>query len=296
MESTAPARRRWAPRLLSVLAVALLGLALSATAFAEREHVVRPGQSLNRIARRYAVPIRELARANGLRVTANLRPGQVLRIPEAGYHYVQEGETLSSIARLRETTVRALRRANDLGPNAVISVGQRLLLPGFISAEERDEAAGRWGRPRAPGVGRFLRMATDEQQRFRLVDGRRRVRQSDKRHLTHLLRDHRSNERKEPPQRLVANLARISDHFGGRRIVILSGYRPAGRGTRDTSRHVAGAALDMRIEGVPNAALRDYLRGLERCGVGWYPNSTFVHFDVRDRKAYWVDRSRRNED
>lgn len=278
------------------MAVALLALALSATAFAEQEHVVRPGQSLNRIARRYQVPIRELARANGLRVTANLRPGQVLRIPEAGYHYVREGETLSSIARLRETTVRALRQANNLGPNAVISVGQRLLLPGFVSAEERDEAASRWGRPRAPGVARFLRMATDEEQRFRLVDSRRQVRRAALRHLTHLLRDHRSNERKEPPERLVSHLARISDHFGGRRIVILSGYRPPGRGTRSTSRHVAGAALDLRVEGVPNDALRDYLRGFARSGVGWYPNSTFVHFDVRDRKAYWVDRSRRNAD
>lgn len=27
-------------------------------------------------------------------------------------------------------------------------------------------------------------------------------------------------------------------------------------------------------------------------GVGYYPRSTFVHLDVRDRSAYWVDRSR----
>ncbi|MEM1416628.1 MAG: LysM domain-containing protein, partial [Myxococcota bacterium] len=105
-------------RPISALAFAL-ALALAATAAAEREHTVRPGQSLNRIARRYNVDVRELARANDLRVTANLRPGQVLRIPERGYHYVRTGETLSSIARLREnkfkpTSKRLVVKRSDM--------------------------------------------------------------------------------------------------------------------------------------------------------------------------------------
>jgi hypothetical protein len=41
--------------------------------------------------------------------------------------------------------------------------------------------------------------------------------------------------------------------------------------------------------GVPNSALRDYLRTLRDVGVGYYPNSTFVHLDVRERSASWVD-------
>jgi hypothetical protein len=40
---------------------------------------------------------------------------------------------------------------------------------------------------------------------------------------------------------------------------------------------------------VPNAALRDYLRTLPNVGVGYYPNSTHVHLDVREASAYWVD-------
>jgi hypothetical protein len=53
-----------------------------------------------------------------------------------------------------------------------------------------------------------------------------------------------------------------------------------------------GRAVDFRIIGVPNEALRDYLRTFPNVGVGYYPNSTFVHFDARDAPAYWVDYSR----
>ena len=39
--------------------------------------------------------------------------------------------------------------------------------------------------------------------------------------------------------------------------------------------------------------LRDYLRKtFDKVGVGYYPNSTFVHLDVRkDRSAFWIDYS-----
>jgi Bacterial protein of unknown function (DUF882) len=81
----------------------------------------------------------------------------------------------------------------------------------------------------------------------------------------------------------------VSDHFGGRKIQVVSGYRLAGGYTSHDNRHVAGAAIDLHVEGVPNRALCDYLRHFDDVGVGFYPNSTFVHFDVRDRNAYWID-------
>ena len=96
-----------------------------------------------------------------------------------------------------------------------------------------------------------------------------------------------------PPSRLVEALARISDHFGGRLITIVSGYRPAGGNTRATSHHIDGHALDIRVRGVPNTELRDYVRAtFNHVGVGFYPRSHFVHFDVRDHDSYWVDWSR----
>jgi hypothetical protein len=47
------------------------------------------------------------------------------------------------------------------------------------------------------------------------------------------------------------------------------------------------------VEGVKNTDLRDYLRkSFKKVGVGYYPNSTFVHLDVRkDRSAFWIDYS-----
>jgi hypothetical protein len=46
---------------------------------------------------------------------------------------------------------------------------------------------------------------------------------------------------------------------------------------------------------VPNEVVRDYVRTFNRVGVGYYPNSSFVHLDVREYAAYWVDYSRPGE-
>jgi uncharacterized protein YcbK (DUF882 family) len=93
-----------------------------------------------------------------------------------------------------------------------------------------------------------------------------------------------------PDPRLVALIGLVSNHFGGRTLEIVSGYR-AYKPTQFTkdSRHNYGRALDFRIRGVPNETLRDFCRTLHNTGCGYYPNSTFVHMDVRDGSAYWVD-------
>jgi uncharacterized protein YcbK (DUF882 family) len=41
-----------------------------------------------------------------------------------------------------------------------------------------------------------------------------------------------------------------------------------------------GLAIDIAIEGLAIAALRDAALGLARGGVGFYPNPGFVHIDV----------------
>jgi uncharacterized protein YcbK (DUF882 family) len=71
---------------------------------------------------------------------------------------------------------------------------------------------------------------------------------------------------------------------------VVSGFREKSHAKQ--SHHKKGEALDFSIDGVPNWALRDYLRTLDHTGVGYYPNSSFVHVDVRARGAYWVDLSR----
>lgn len=278
---------------LITLAVGL-GLALLLSpidaAHAQREHRVRSGQTLSHVARRYHVSVGSLAAANGIRRDAMLREGQVLRIPERGVVYVRSGQSLSLIARRNDVSVRELARINRIRPDASLQVGQRLVLPGHDP--DARAAADRWGRPRTPGVATFYRLSKRETLRIRLIDSRGRARAAARRRLAHLLRHRSSGSERLPNGRLVQLLARISDHFGGRKIIVVSGYRPAGGYTRETSRHVAGRAIDFRIKGVPKAALRDYLRTLHDVGVGFYPRSSFVHLDVRDRSAYWVDWSR----
>ena len=50
--------------------------------------------------------------------------------------------------------------------------------------------------------------------------------------------------------------------------------------------------MDFNVEGVPNTVLRDFCRTFRNAGVGYYPNSTFVHLDARTGKVTWVDYSR----
>ena len=98
-------------------------------------HVVRRGDSLERIARRYGATVAGLRRANGLR-SSLIHPGQSLRVPGARraaadavtLHVVRRGDTLDRIARLYGATIAALRRANGLG-SSLIHPGQSLRIP-----------------------------------------------------------------------------------------------------------------------------------------------------------------------
>jgi uncharacterized protein YcbK (DUF882 family) len=90
--------------------------------------------------------------------------------------------------------------------------------------------------------------------------------------------------------RLVTLLATVSDHFGGRELNVVSGFRPYSRGQHARhSNHNEGRAIDFSIKGVANETVRDFCRTFRNVGVGYYPNSLFVHLDVRDENAYWVD-------
>jgi hypothetical protein len=87
---------------------------------------------------------------------------------------------------------------------------------------------------------------------------------------------------------LVTRLQAIADRFPGREIHVVSGYR---RTARASSRHRQGRALDLRVDGVAREEVVELARTLLATGVGYYPNSTFTHIDVRERRFYWVDRS-----
>jgi hypothetical protein len=88
--------------------------------------------------------------------------------------------------------------------------------------------------------------------------------------------------------RLVWLLDRIASRYPRRTVQLISGYR------RDAkpNRHTQGRALDLRVTGVSNEAVFAFCQTLPDVGCGYYPNSTFVHLDVRPLNAShatWID-------
>lgn len=89
---------------------------------------------------------------------------------------------------------------------------------------------------------------------------------------------------------MVTRLQAIADKFPGKTITLVSGYRPASKG----SPHQAARAFDIRIDGVTNESLVAFCKTLQDTGCGYYPNSYFVHVDVRKEgvgHVYWIDTS-----
>ncbi len=273
------------------VAVVFLVLLMHLPAHAQRKHTVQSGQTLGVIAKRYRVSVTNLAAANGLKKTSNLRVGQVLRIPPKGVVYVYPGQTLTGIAQLNKVSVTALAKANGLSPSSTLRVGQRLELPGYSAGAKATKAR----KAILSGMVTLERPASQESLRVRLFDTAGKPDPKARTRLARFLRDRESDEEKRPSIRLMRVLAYLADHFNGRTIVVVSAYRSDKDGTSEGSRHSSGEAVDIRVEGVPNESLRDYCLTLRRVGVGYYPRSSFVHVDVRDREVYWVDWSRPGE-
>lgn len=96
--------------------------------------VVRKGDTLYSISRRYNVPIKDMINANRLRPPYTLYVGQKLRLPTKQYHIVRRGESLYSIARQYNVDVTSLSRVNNLQTPYSLSPGQKLLLPASVSS------------------------------------------------------------------------------------------------------------------------------------------------------------------
>ena len=95
-------------------------------------NVLSIGQHLYTIANTYGVTVDELKELNNLNNNL-LFIGQVLKIPEVAkenelIYIVEKGDSLWSIAKKYNTTVNELKRYNNLTSN-MLSIGQRLLIP-----------------------------------------------------------------------------------------------------------------------------------------------------------------------
>jgi uncharacterized protein YcbK (DUF882 family) len=114
----------------------------------------------------------------------------------------------------------------------------------------------------------------------------------------HFLRCHHTGRVHSMSTRLAQLIYEVDQHFDFKKVIVVAGYR-APRIAREKgnpkSPHKKGVACDFRIEGVPNTDLRDFERTLPHVGVGYYPNSDFVHLDCDPSRArrsgFWIDYS-----
>ncbi|HET9929341.1 MAG TPA: LysM peptidoglycan-binding domain-containing protein [Polyangiaceae bacterium] len=228
-----------------------------------RTHRVKPGETLDGIALHYDTSAALLASANGLKDNDVIRSGQVLVV-------VHESE--------------ALPARSESNSAASSSGGVTIATAAVPPRVDRNASWARY--VKAPKTRGWVDLSTT-MARFSgaTLDRHGRLEPEAVRALNNLLNAGGAHPR--VPERLLYLLVRVSDTFGGRPIRIVSGYRTSSY--YEDSRHKHAAAVDFSITGVPNAVVRDFIREFDDVGVGFYPNSSFVHLDVRTQAAYWVD-------
>lgn len=114
--------------------------------------------------------------------------------------------------------------------------------------------------------------------------------------INYNLRDHRTGEIKAIDTRLLELLHAISIKTRLQKpFHVISGYRSPitnrklrklSKGVASTSLHMQGKAIDIRIPGFNTRHLRKVAVKMKGGGVGYYPNSDFVHVDI-GRVRYW---------
>ena len=111
--------------------------------------------------------------------------------------------------------------------------------------------------------------------------------------LDELFRCRQTGEVRAVRSELYEQLSRIYDHFGGKRVDLVSGFRFA---ERSSSRHFHASAMDIRIAGVSIRDMYNYAESLDGgdMGIGLYPTSGFIHVDFRapgEPSYRWTDLS-----
>ena len=138
-----------AKKIIVIVFTAFLGI----SAFAESTHMVKKGETLYGIAKKYQITISELKAANNLSDKDVLKAGQKLVIPSADIenaatlsstnssastsnsssktetYIVQKGDTLYGIAKKYDIKVSEIYSLNGMSQKDVLKVGQKLKVP-----------------------------------------------------------------------------------------------------------------------------------------------------------------------
>lgn len=252
------------------------------SARADVSHVIARGHTLEAIAHRYHVSVKAILEANHLKDTKHLKVGDTLTIPVEA----KEGKDA---------------KGAKAAPGAAKTPGAAKDSANPAKTTAKDAKAGNPSKgtftqkPKTPGVVHITRVATKEELTVRVKEKSGKQSPVATKQVEKIMHAP-TGQVHAVDSRLIALLGIVSDHFGSRRIEVVSGFRPY-TPTQYTphSNHNHGKAVDFRVVGVPNEVVRDFCRTLRNTGCGYYPNSVFVHMDVRDKSTYWIDYSKPGE-
>lgn len=105
------------------------------------------------------------------------------------------------------------------------------------------------------------------------------VDESTRKDIEEMFRCKRTKHRHTIDQGSLAMFADVASRYPGKTFELVSAYR---RTDRRTSRHRQARAIDFRIQGVKMPEVRDYIWSTHtELGLGWYPESNFIHMDHR---------------
>lgn len=241
----------------------------SSVASADVQHTIAKGHTIQAIANRYKVSQKSIIEANRLKDVRHLKIGDVLTIPKVD-------------APARDK--KADDKKDKDGKAKAGKDGKNDRQPATYAAK-----------PKTPGVIHVKRIASTEELDLRITDKGGKVSAATLKSMEKIMRA-QGGASHPIEARLISLLGIVSNHFGSRKIEIVSGFRPyASTQYTQHSNHNHGKAIDFRVIGVPNEAVRDFCRTLRNVGCGYYPNSTFVHMDVRESSAFWIDYAKPGE-
>ena len=114
--------------------------------------------------------------------------------------------------------------------------------------------------------------------------------------LSHLLRDHRSNEIHAADTNLLDMLSALQDKTSDQKPwQVISAFRSestneklrkSGSGVARKSYHCVGKAIDVRLSNVSLKDLHKAALSLRAGGVGYYPKSGFIHLDTGPTRSW----------
>ncbi|MFH1435023.1 MAG: LysM peptidoglycan-binding domain-containing protein [Pseudomonadota bacterium] len=287
------------------------------------EHTVLEGQTLHIIAQAYGMSASALIKVNNLKNKDIVNPGQKILVPGADkvvavagiegtgeaepsssmtksgkvvkagvLHTVMPGQTLSHISSAYKVKIPNILNANGLKNANSIKVGDKLLIP-----EAEKVVAVKYSPSAAQNMLyvqpiTFHRIHTGETKTINLFKPSGKQNKGHYAIFKNLMFDHRAKKTHDIHARLMLLLARVAKYFDYKTLIIYSGYRKYQKGQYTKhSKHNQGRAIDFAVEGVSNWKLQKYCRNFSNTGVGYYPNSYFVHLDAREASAFWIDYS-----